>query len=85
MIHELKTWPEPFQAIFQGRKTFDIRRNDRNFQYADMVNLREWEPQYRAYTGRELLRTVSHIEYGPNWELPPGVCVMALKKLEEIR
>ena len=29
--HYLKTWPEPFAAILDGRKMFEVRVNDRGF------------------------------------------------------
>jgi hypothetical protein len=59
--HELKTWPECFQAIKRGQKTFDIRENDRNFQVGDILVLREFKPckfcngagTYRDYTDIE--------------------------------
>lgn len=45
-IHELKTWPEYFQAIMEGHKPFEYRLNDRTPPYAvgDTLHLREWVP-----------------------------------------
>jgi hypothetical protein len=42
--HELKTWPESFNAIKDGRKTFDVRRADRDFQEGDVLILQEFIP-----------------------------------------
>ena len=72
--HELKTWPEFFQAMVDGRKQFELRRNDRDFQVGDELLLREWGPiNYSheenksqtfgdgAYTGREALVRVDYV------------------------
>jgi hypothetical protein len=69
-IHELKTWPEYFQATVDGRKRFELRRNDRDFQVGDDLLLKEWEPPEAGethfdgdfhYTGREVLVRVDYI------------------------
>jgi hypothetical protein len=41
--HTLKTWPGPFEAVWRGDKTFEVRLNDRFFQRGDVVVLKEWE------------------------------------------
>lgn len=51
-VHELKCWPEYFAAIWAGRKTFDVRVNDRDFHEGDSVYLREYDPLTETYSGR---------------------------------
>lgn len=45
MTHELKTWPEYFKEVKSGRKTFEVRKNDRDFCEGDILHLNEWEPK----------------------------------------
>lgn len=40
--HTVKTWPTFFEPVWDGRKTFEIRLNDRGYQAGDTVVLREW-------------------------------------------
>jgi len=42
--HSLKTWPESFSAIKAHKKTFDVRRADRDFREGDTLILREFAP-----------------------------------------
>lgn len=44
MKHELKIWPQYYERIADGSKTFELRENDRGFQSGDFVRLREWDP-----------------------------------------
>ena len=62
--HELKSWPDYFEPIFNGNKTFDIRKNDRAFKVGDYVLLREWNDQTSGYTGREIRKRISYILHG---------------------
>lgn len=59
--HELKCWPLYFEALQDGRKTFEIRPNDRNYAVGDVLRLREWIPSRAEYTGRECCRRVVYI------------------------
>lgn len=65
MNHELKIWPQYYARVLDGSKTFEVRKNDRDYQPGDHVVLREWNPDAgqapgedatnpeRAYTGRK--------------------------------
>jgi len=59
--HYLKTWPEYFEAVQSGRKTFEIRRNDRDYQVGDTLVLVEWCPIKKAYTGQTIEKTITYI------------------------
>lgn len=78
-VHELKCWPSSFQPILDGVKTFEFRKNDRDYQVGDVLHLREWHPHLHAWTdpGRQLYRRVECILKG-EFGVPDGYCVMAI-------
>lgn len=43
-VHELKTEPAYFDAVLRGDKTFEVRKNDRDFQTGDTLVLKEFDP-----------------------------------------
>lgn len=47
--HELKIWPEHYEAVKSGRMTFQMRRNDRDFKKGDTVCLNEFCPKTNGY------------------------------------
>lgn len=42
--HDLKAWPEFFDAVDRGDKPFEVRRNDRGFQRGGVLVLRKYSP-----------------------------------------
>jgi ASC-1-like (ASCH) protein len=76
MRHNLKTWPEYFQAVVDGKKTFEIRKNDRGFQVGDELLLQEYDPKEEAYTGRQAIAVV---RYMTDFGQQDGYVVMAIE------
>lgn len=81
-IHELKVWPEYFNALKLGLKNFEIRKNDRDFQIGDTLRLREYDDDEMIYSGEEIEKTVTYIAQGV-FGLPDDVCVMSLATAAE--
>lgn len=89
MIHELKTDPMVFEALVNGDKTFEIRKNDRGFEVGDVLELRE--TQYTGadiatgaplvYTGRSIAVVVDYILHGPVYGLAEGWVIMSVSGL----
>ena len=80
MTHQLKTWPEYYEPISTGAKTFEIRENDRNFNVGDILRLKEYNPATESYTGREAPVIVSYILDKQPF-VPEGYVCMAIHKL----
>ena len=58
---EKKAWPELFQKVMDGDKTFDARIADFECGPGDTLVLREWNPELREYTGRTLEKVVTYV------------------------
>lgn len=85
--HELKTDHDPFDAVLAGYKTFEIRRNDRDYQTNDTLTLREtvYTGEQMAagepllYTGRAVDAIVTHVMKGPIYGIAEGWAVLSIK------
>lgn len=79
MIHELKIQSEYFLAVINKTKTFEIRKNDRDFKVDDKIILREIDSSGR-YTGRIAFRKITYIT---DYAQQENYVVMAIRELEE--
>jgi hypothetical protein len=89
-VHELKTQPEPFNAVLANVKPYEVRNNlDRRFEVGDHLVLREWIPNPSIaevmgapsgrYTGRVAYRTIGYITRGGTWGLPTDLDVLGFE------
>lgn len=80
--HTLKTWPDYFQRILEGRKTAEWRKNDRDFRRGDYLVLYEYKPREEICTGRILVAEVTDIVQTESFEMPRDYCVMSIRVCE---
>jgi len=77
--HTLKIHPVYFEAILDGRKSFEVRHgNDRIYKEGETVRLREFE---KDFTGREVLVQVTYVMHGPPL-LPEDCWVFGIRKVD---
>jgi hypothetical protein len=81
-IHVLKTHTDPFEEVWNFRKLFEWRKNDRGYQAGDWLVLREWDAASHPgdqYSNRRVLAHVPYVLRGPSiWGVPEGYCVMSI-------
>lgn len=88
--HDLKCWPSFFAAVRDGSKTFEVRRNDRDFAVGDVLHLREWDPYAMGnfgitrsgnYTRATHDMRVTYVLRGGEFGIAAGFCVMGLAEV----
>lgn len=78
MIHELKITPIYFKEVLPGRKSFEVRKNDRPFSEGDMLALNEYDADNKYYTGDSCLVYIDYILDNADY-CKDGYVVMSIK------
>lgn len=71
MVHALKCWPQFFYPLKDGRKRFELRKNDRHFCVGDELILRAYDPDTEKYLDRERPLTFA-VTYILDFDSTPG-------------
>lgn len=58
---EKKIYPEYFQKILDGIKTYELRLADFECNPGDVLVLKEWNPSTKEFTGRVLEKEVTYV------------------------
>ena len=76
--HNIKILPEYFNQVVSvsgGKKRFELRKNDRDYQVGDTVTLEEWQPE-KGYTGNAITVEIQYLlKDCPEYGLMPGYCI----------
>lgn len=78
--HKIKISPEFFWQVFKGEKTFQIRKNDRDYRTGDKISFYEFNGH--SYTGYALS---ADIGFMTNFKQQPGYVVFSLHNVRWFR
>ena len=75
---EKKILPEYYREVVKRRKTFEIRKDDADYEVGDILELYEWDGEKK--TGHKISREITYIlrdaeQYG----LQEGYCILAIQ------
>jgi hypothetical protein len=89
MTHDLKTWAEYFNQVWEGNKNFEIRKDDRGFKINDILCLMEYfphesTPEKEVYSERFIRARVDYILVGGQFGLQEGYIAMSISVIEKI-
>ena len=93
-VHELKIFPQYFNEVVNGNKTFELRKDDRGFEVGDTLVLKEFKQglydctgpekvtiQESGYTGKCIEKKITYIFKGgiPFMGLRKGYVILSIK------
>lgn len=92
-LHELKILSQYKASIDVGQKTFELRKNDRDYQVGDLIHFTVIESKHEDYkevawrfAKHPYLEDVYVITYilknVPQYGLDKDYCILGIKKLE---
>ncbi|MGD2199878.1 ParB/RepB/Spo0J family partition protein [Lysinibacillus fusiformis] len=81
MTHELDSYPEQFDAIAKGLKTFMCGYNNQSFRVGDKLKINEFDPETILYTGRFVEVRIIYLQEGGENDIPKDYVIMSIKKI----
>lgn len=79
--HHLKTVQPFFSEVKKGIKTFEHRRNDRDFQVGDEVVLQEYDMLHNSLSGDEIKVVITYVLEN-RAGLDDAFCIFSFKKIK---
>lgn len=82
-IHKLKTHPEYFKNIKMGRKTAEVRIDDRDFCIGDPMIIKEYLPKKKKLTGRKVGVVITDIvRLKRMFDIEPNLVLLSFMKMD---
>lgn len=81
-LHVLKIKEEYFNAILRGDKTFELRKNDRDYQVGDLVHFIKTDGYEYFDHSKDVYRIIYILKDVPEYGLDKVYCILGIKKLE---
>lgn len=88
VTHRIKLEPRYFDRILSGQKTFEIRKNDRDYQVGDRLSMYPCYPKKDAgitwhHGGMESRNIEADVTYITSEFQQEGYCVLGIKLAKE--
>ena len=78
-----KILPEYFRAVKSHQKTFELRKDEDNFEVGDTIRLAEFDG--KQFTGNVVIRLITYILRDcPEYGLMPGYCILGIQSETEV-
>lgn len=81
MNHVLKLQPRFAEDIKSGRKTFEVRRDDRGYKVGDVLAFTDLGGGPCGMASYEVVYKLAHEDFPDG--IPQGYCILGIKKHEE--
>ena len=93
-IHKLKIKEEYYKAIVDGNKTFELRKNDRDYQVGDLIQFTDdlfnqekiadkfMAEKYYPQPSETLFKITYILEGVPEYGLDTEYCILGIKRVE---
>ena len=80
-LHELKIKDEYFKEVLRENKTFELRKNDRDYQVGDLIHFVDIDGN-PSYNEKLVFQITYILKDVPEYGLDKDYCILAIKKLE---
>lgn len=83
VVHRLKIESRFFDALWDGSKTAEIRKNDRNFKVGDLLYFTQQVDicvSYGLSSSRSMATQITHIVEGKEYGIRKGYAMLSLAR-----
>ena len=90
-LHELKIKHEYLIEVDRGRKTFELRKNDRDYQVGDLIHFIDIKDEEKVFNtwgvepsiDKDALYKITYVlKDVPEYGLDKDYCILGIKKLK---
>ena len=85
MKHKLKIKECYWHEVWKGTKTFEIRKNDRNYKVGDVIHFIKVDDNGKELPSKETYNdyVITYVFQGGEYGLDKDYCVFSIKELKE--
>ena len=90
-LHELKIKDEYFKEVLRENKTFELRKNDRDYQVGDLIHfidIKDEDKEFKTWgvepaIDEDALYKITYVlKDVPEYGLDKDYCILGIKKLK---